>query len=582
MLDELVECCSKPQNWPLQHQKDRLFVDDSAKTWVSMREIYTGEEELEKRMIADESELAIHYKQHLNNRENDPRMRHVFLTAAHSAAPLDCTLRIFQYLCTYHQVSPEFLGLISSFGRQNEKWNSFSHTHVLHQLSYNTPYFNMAIPEIGRSGEELRVAYRLYAMEQQEKRLGSKWTMRQTATYHTLDLVKWKAFWITVKANDVIRDRVDEANSVRCGPTKLSRSAEAICRSLAIHQIMFDWCTDGWGWYINHIADEIDGILKPITAAKIPSELDSLDPVPGLVKALSLPPEKRGSHTEKISHLNHPDSLIATRSQEAGIAPGTLPTTRSDQERTAQIENTQAVLKALKNFSFRGVRQLDTYCNKLRDARTAITANVNIASEISDIYKDFGSTTLSPDERDKDCMLAIRQFQDCLRSITHNLKSDCVRIDSILGRLNDGKALYYHILDLQRKELDKLFAMNQHDASQRMQSSSDVMERVTKNMHTIAERTERDTSSMHFITFLTLVFLPGTFLGALFSTPIFGDAPEDGSSTWLLNQDLLFLFLKICLPMMVIFVGLWFAYRKYKRDRSFGKDYQEAKGADMV
>ncbi|KAK8090361.1 hypothetical protein PG997_005322 [Apiospora hydei] len=141
--------------------------------------------------------------------------------------------------------------------------------------------------------------------------------------------------------------------------------------------------------------------------------------------------------------------------------------------------------------------------------------------------------------------------------------------------------------------------MAQHDSSRRMEESSKAMEKITENMETIAVRTERDISSMHFITFLTLFFLPGTFLGvrflvpllnsdhafdlnpltlnqSLFSTPIFGDAPEDSSNisglpnhgngeTWALNTDLLVLYFEICLPMMLIFIGLWFAYKKYKR-----------------
>ncbi|KAK8124372.1 uncharacterized protein PG998_000131 [Apiospora kogelbergensis] len=455
--------------------------------------------------------------------------------------------------------------------------------HVLYQLSHNTPYFSTAIPQIGRSGHELRVAYKLYAMEQQEPEHGNKWVMRQTANYHTLDLVEWKAFWITVKANDLIRDRVDEANKVRCGSVKLSPASEAISRSLAIHQLMFDWCADGWGWYINEISDDVDKILTPITAVPIPSETESLDPVPGLVKSLSLPRAKEGDQINNPSPPPRSSNLAATHSKikepESSNISEILPGTKSSQDREAQIQNTTARLKVLKNFSFRSVRQLDIYCNKLRDARTAMTSNLTIAGKISGIFKHcLESGTIPSIEEDKDCLPAVNRFNDDLKSIEFNLKSDCLRIDNILERVNNGKALYYHFLDLQRTELDKLFAMNQHNTSENMQSSSIRMEEVTKNMHMIAERTERDTSSMHFITFLTLVFLPGTFLGALFSTPIFaGDPPEDGSSTWVLNKDLLLLFGEICLPMMVIFIGLWFAYRKYKKDRGLVKDEQRTK-----
>ncbi|KAK6843884.1 hypothetical protein PG987_004744 [Apiospora arundinis] len=519
-----------------------------------------GEHDIERSKIVDKSQLDLHFSQHIKNKEKDPRMRHVFLTAAHSAAPLDCTLEMFQYLCTYHQVSPGFLDLICSFGQQTNGWNAFLHMHILHQLSSNATHSSMAIPEIGRSGKDLRVAYKLFAMEQQEPEHYNRWVMRQTATYHTLDLAEWKAFWITVKANDLIRQRVDDTNNESCNSPCSNPAAEALARSLLIHQVMFDWCTDGWGWYINEIADSVENILRPLTAAPIPHEQGSLDPVPILVQALSLPPEKGDAQTDN-------KSLSETKIQSR-----TFPT-RFHRERQAQIEYTTERLTILKNFSLRDMRQLDVYCNKLRDARTAIQANHNVVNEICKVYNDLvKSAIFSPDEKEtekekdkkKGSLEAIQQFEHDLSSIKHNLRSDCLRIDNISERISDGKNLYTRILDSQRTEMDKLFAMNQHDSSKRMQTSSNVMEEMTKSMHTIAEKTERDTSSMHFITFLTLLFLPGTFLGSLFSTPIFGEAEKGSDRPWILNEALLSLFLQICLPMMAFFVVFWLLYREYR------------------
>ncbi|KAK7952723.1 uncharacterized protein PG986_008451 [Apiospora aurea] len=577
MFDELVDVCNRPQDWPvnlldkrfLKSQLEqtrsllgrlgsKLFIKDHAKAWVFIHEIFPGDEAIEQSMINDEPQLYLHYRKHLRNKAQDPRIRHVFLTADHSAAPLDCRLKMFQFLCTYHQVPPGFLELICSFGRQSVKWNNFHHMHILHQLSSNTPYSNMEMSEIGRSGKELRVGYKLFAMEQQEPELKYKWVMRQTATYHTLDLVQLKAFWITVKANELIQDRVHEVNTARFGPSNLSQPAEALSLSLATHQVMFNWCTDGWGWYINEIADEAESILTPITAALIPPETDALNPVPGLVKSLSSPPEKGGAQTENEKmlpprHNNSAVSNLERGTAHSGKTFGRIPTGTFGQDE-AQIKSTQERLEVLNKFSFSGVRQLDIFCNKLRDARTAITANLNMTGEINEIYRDLlSSDSRSPIGKDEGSVHAIRQFQDDIRSTAHNLSSDRLRIDNIMERISDGKNL--------RTELNKLFSMNQHDSSQRMHLSSSKMEDATNNMYDIAKRTERDTSSMHFITFLTLFFLPGTFLGSLFSTPIFAD-PDKGS---ILKWELLFLFLEICLPMMLIFIGLWVAYRAYKK-----------------
>jgi hypothetical protein len=145
------------------------------------------------------------------------------------------------------------------------------------------------------------------------------------------------------------------------------------------------------------------------------------------------------------------------------------------------------------------------------------------------------------------------------------------------------------ILQSQNTEVGKLFAMNAHDSSVRMENSSKRMEIVTKNMHKIAKVTERDTSSMHIITFFTLVFLPGTFLGVrilllvlsrypiaalirdqtFFSTPII-ESNVDGSDSgtpWNLDERLLLLFMEICFPLMAFTIGVWFMYLRYKASR---------------
>lgn len=96
-------------------------------------------------------------------------------------------------------------------------------------------------------------------------------------------------------------------------------------------------------------------------------------------------------------------------------------------------------------------------------------------------------------------------------------------------------------------------------------------------MHKIAEQTARDSASMHVITFVTLVLLPGTFLGVrlmtsylkssrtsltvgqtFFSTPII-QGPDNGEG-WSTNHGLLWLFVEICAPMMVVTLAVWYAY----------------------
>lgn len=143
---------------------------------------------------------------------------------------------------------------------------------------------------------------------------------------------------------------------------------------------------------------------------------------------------------------------------------------------------------------------------------------------------------------------------------------------------------YDSILQLQAGQISQLFAMDAHAAAVRM-------EQMTKDMQGIARNTEKDTASMHVITFFALVFLPGTFLGvryycrsllereslpslltdsqSFFSTPIFDGKADDGSSAWGFNGTLFALFAEICFPMMAVTLILWglWTYRVKRRSQ---------------
>lgn len=115
---------------------------------------------------------------------------------------------------------------------------------------------------------------------------------------------------------------------------------------------------------------------------------------------------------------------------------------------------------------------------------------------------------------------------------------------------------------------------------------------VGASSHAIAQRTEKDTASMHIITLFTLLLLPGTFLGvrlaisylrrlpnapltpnqSFFSTPIIA---ANGPNIKL-NSTLGLLFLEICLPMMMFSLIVWAVYMGFKT-RAWKKNALEAK-----
>lgn len=111
--------------------------------------------------------------------------------------------------------------------------------------------------------------------------------------------------------------------------------------------------------------------------------------------------------------------------------------------------------------------------------------------------------------------------------------------------------------------------------AQRAQNSAARMERMTREMRIIAEKTKKDTVSMKIITWVTLFFLPGTFISVslplrfqdldlrlqtLMSTPIvrFNKNKPDFSGHNI-GYGALKLYLAISLPLVLITLLAWWA-----------------------
>ncbi|KAK6085916.1 hypothetical protein SCUP234_02823 [Seiridium cupressi] len=572
MPDELAQSCADSHNWPLnfgqiqflhsvleyhdaqlQAHRERLFINADKSANVRVIEALAGC-----------SHMKAHLDQHLVGKEKDPRVRYLFMSASHSQAPLSCRFEMFRYLCTYHQVSPEAVGLLYSFGPRNNGLNDFHHTHLIQEYWDQPSSPTYSIPDLGRSGRSMRIGYKLAAMEKSD--FDGEWTMRETVIYHTLDMSNGKLLWITVKANDLIRDRIIEAREkeptrLHSIPTTVQASLEVV---LSTHMIVLEWCTEGWRWYISQMESRIRDLLVKTTSAPINSADDVLDPIPSLVRALSLPTSESIVTARPLPKINGTKEATFSESSTAynNDATNTSAFNRQDKlrepskavmDRQSQVQLTIQQLAVLNDFKLKDLQTLGSVSKKVREAKLAMTMNVRILQELLDCYQNIFNTKDLSTEAFEACQLKFGDFQRCVKTLRCFLESECLGASTLLEQLDDGRNLYDRILESQTTKIQKLFAMSQHDSSMRMENLSQQVKQVTDSMHDIAKHTEKDTSSMHVITLFTLVFLPGTFLGTFFSTGIIGVGENGGP--WLFNMGLFELFIEICLPMMLITLG---------------------------
>lgn len=123
------------------------------------------------------------------------------------------------------------------------------------------------------------------------------------------------------------------------------------------------------------------------------------------------------------------------------------------------------------------------------------------------------------------------------------------------------------------------------------QISAERMEIMTREMHVIAQKTKVETVSMRIITWVTLFFLPGTFISVCISlaSTNFGSPLQTLMSTPIVNFDknkqdftsknigfgALKLYLAISLPLVVITLLAWWAV-------SLREDYKDKKEREKL
>ncbi|KAI4647488.1 uncharacterized protein J4E78_008802 [Alternaria triticimaculans] len=120
------------------------------------------------------------------------------------------------------------------------------------------------LPDLGRSGRDLRFSYNLRSVEPTPPRSKEPWSIRQCAVYHTFDVENGKMLWIIVKANKEIQKRVTEVSdeSTQSG-NPLKRRSNAFAAALQTHLLLCNW--SGENWRCSTFGDEKTLLASPET-----------------------------------------------------------------------------------------------------------------------------------------------------------------------------------------------------------------------------------------------------------------------------------------------------------------------------
>jgi hypothetical protein len=197
-------------------------------------------------------------------KQKDPKCRFVYIYGANSRARLGITRSMLLELFTFHQVMPDYLDFISVFGLQSEardqRFSCFREQKALKSPAGS----NNGIDSLGRSGKHYQLCYNLKGVTLTAQDLEdpgkNRWSIRQAAFYHQLDVVGGNTLWIVTKGGLDIQQRFKELTGTGARPEDKAFETldECFRSSLSAHLLFCHWSTEDWRGYIKWLEYTIE------------------------------------------------------------------------------------------------------------------------------------------------------------------------------------------------------------------------------------------------------------------------------------------------------------------------------------
>ncbi|KAH8671560.1 hypothetical protein BX600DRAFT_510227 [Xylariales sp. PMI_506] len=568
----------------LRENDERIFSRTSQDWLIETWETYP-EKSLKIKLHRNKDDL----KKHLENHSEEWSVRQAFLRSKDSRSPVNCNAAMLKLLLTFQQVEPFFLDSLYTFGEQDNGldmclMNFYSRDNL--EIIQSKP---TAGPQLKTFETEIHVSYLLRTMEYESS--NCKWYLRQALVYHSYNVHSARSFWLTVKGNDDFKERLKKAtstlNSLQSSATQPNVGLGSFEAALCTHLVYIAWCDERWRAYINEMEENIDDILTDAQMAPVERHLVEGAGLSDHVKqhlsrkstivshatVSNANPTISQQNTQRQStwsRINRASEILSANTRRCGLFNKKQP--KQDIEmgdlnapNKKPIISQIDVLKALENFRFANLQKLHYYGTNIRKAILTIQLNISILEDMCNYYLRLAEPTylaqLALSNNDDQFRASILRFVNETKAISRRLEIRKVQLESLTAELEKGCALYDSILQYRNIQVSQIL-------SESALESGDQMKLV-------AEKTAHQTTSMHFITVVTLIFLPGTFIATFFQSGVFlwKDAPDDMTSTWKYQGDGFWFFCACNFPIMAMIFLCWlFVYVK-KRNPGMMKEY---------
>ena len=98
------------------------------------------------------------------------------------------------------------------------------------------------------------------------------------------------------------------------------------------------------------------------------------------------------------------------------------------------------------------------------------------------------------------------------------------------------------------------------------QLANEIAQQQTSSTLEISKATQKDSAVMRTIALVTLIFLPATFVSALFSTTFFNFTPasDNGPERWVMSQSF-WVYWVFAIPLTLMVAGIWLLWHRRRQ-----------------
>lgn len=348
---------------------------------------------------------------------------------------------MFTTIMSYHQVIPPFLDFLHSFGYQ-EFPRDFYLSGFRQENFFENRIHTGTIDNLGRSGQEFQISYNLRSVEAVST--PQKWSIRQTATACSFDLLNGRTTWIVLKAKRNMRKRIKAASqSTRSRDfLELDTLEGAFSALLATHTIFCEWAREGWARYINFLEDNLQQKTRHASTARVDTAVAvQSNPTGRLQRSATTPNQQFWRQSSTMSNRSQSSNQM-TKFRRAFTFKPNIPTIseHTSMQRSESMPALSVVQPLEDGFTYDDLQRVQDIEGQVNEALLVIKSNVSVMMELKSYFLSLSQSHHFPDSLKNSDRDHVPRFCVQVSSSMNDLKLQQSRAETLLRLLADRKS----------------------------------------------------------------------------------------------------------------------------------------------